>query len=148
MIVDLFCFFAYCYSMGPPWVFMKGSGLSCHPVNPFQKAERITVKQKFFATQDDKTHGWRVFTFSLTPPKKIVEQTNLPHSIIPDPFLLWILELLKFSFEEDPDGFFLLRGPFIFNFYGSTVVRYWVSHNFWNKANNGCIVNNPSWIDY
>ena len=47
MIVVLFCLFAYCYSMGPPWVFMKGSGLSYLPVNPFQKVERIAVNNEW-----------------------------------------------------------------------------------------------------
>ena len=49
-------------------VFMKGRGSSCHAVNPFEKAERITVKQKFFATQGDETHGGGGVTpFQLLP---------------------------------------------------------------------------------
>ena len=73
-----FVFLPKCYSMlGLTLivctVFMKGRGSSCHTVNPFQKAERITVKQKFFATQGDKTHGGRGCNSFPTPPKRIVE---------------------------------------------------------------------------
>ena len=67
---------------------MKGRGSSCHPVNPFQKAERITVKQKFFATEGDKRGGGRECNSFPAPPKRIVEQTIFPK--LPDPFLITI----------------------------------------------------------
>ena len=70
-----------------------GGGWSFHPVYPFKKAESITLKQKFFATQDEKTHGERGV------------QQSMVHAL-PYPFLLKILELLKLSFDEDLDGFF------------------------------------------
>ena len=71
-------------------IFMKGRGSRCRSVkycsNPFQKAERITVKQNFFATQGDKTQGGRGCNSFPAPPKRIVEQTIFPE--LPDPFLL------------------------------------------------------------
>ena len=70
--------------------FHEGEGVKvslCEVLNPFQKAERITVKQNFFATrQGDKTHGGRECNTFPAPPKRIVEQTIFPE--LPDPFLL------------------------------------------------------------
>ena len=70
--------------------FHEGEGVKvslCEVLNPFQKAERITVKQNFFATrQGDKTYGGRECNSFPAPPKRIVEQTIF--SELPDPFLL------------------------------------------------------------
>ena len=45
----LFCFVLLFYgaSLIMCTVFMKGRGSSCHALNPFQKVERITVRQNF-----------------------------------------------------------------------------------------------------
>ena len=51
--------------------FHEGEGVEvslCEVLNPFPKAERITVRQNFFATQGDKTHGGGGVTpFQLLP---------------------------------------------------------------------------------
>ena len=48
-------------------VFMGCGGWNCHSIDHFQKVESIMLKQKFFATQDDKTHGRRRCYFSPPP---------------------------------------------------------------------------------
>ena len=52
LIFVLFCFVCVLVSYGASLivctVFIEGVRWSCHPVDPFQKAERISVKQRFF----------------------------------------------------------------------------------------------------
>ena len=122
-------------------VFMKGRGLSCHAVNPFQKAERITVKQKFFATQGDETHEGRACNSFPAPPKRIVEQTTFPE--LPDPFYRywsgWNTHLRKRQM-----GFFFSKDCSFSIFIDHSSLALGLPQ-FWNNANkiNGCIVKNP-----
>ena len=126
-------------------VFMKGKGVKLWVCQPLSESwednyceAKIICKLRW-----QLTHGRRGCNSFPTPPKRIVEQTIFPE--LPDPFLPWILEWLKFSFEEDADGFFLRKGLLIFNFYGSSLAL--GLPQFWNKVNkiiiNGCIVNIP-----